>query len=292
MNNIFEWVTEFALLGISTVPIMYKTKIPGHTWASYKENLPTPLELLKWFGGGRLLNYGVVAGWNNLVVLDFDDINLFYEWYLWGAENDPKPEAMRVIENAFMVRSYRGMHVYVSIEEPLHNTSMPGLDIKANGMVLGPGSTHPSGAIYTAQKNEIVIPSVQKLSDILFDDWMVKLNTEPIGVQFDPIDSFADVNDPFESASIKLLPSAVDRIRRSYKIQDILSGVVKSGDNWSMALCPFHKDSNPSFWIDERKQIGNCQKCNFQRPLDVVNIYARLHQMSEGDAIRTLARMI
>lgn len=292
MNNIFEWVTEFAVLGIATVPITYKTKVPGHTWAEYKAKLPTSGELLKWFSGGNLHNYGVVVGWNNLVVLDFDDINLFYKWYLWGAEDDPKSAAVEVINSAFMVKSARGMHVYVSIDEPLHNTSMPGLDIKANGLVLGPGSTHPTGAVYTAQKGEIVIPRIEKLSDVLFDEWMVNLNTEPIGDQIDSIDEFGDINDPFESASINLVPNAVDRIKHSIKMTSILSGVVKTGDYWSMALCPFHKDNNPSFWIDERRQIGNCQKCNFQRPLDVVNVYARLHQIDEGDAIRTLARMI
>lgn len=292
MKTIFDWITEYALNGIATVPIVYKTKIPGLSWSEYKEKLPSADELLKWFGGSSLVNYGVVVGWNKLVVLDFDNIDMFHKWYLWGNDQDESSAVYKVIDSAFMVQSARGMHVYVAIDEPLRNMSINGLDIKANGMVLGPGSTHPSGAIYKAMNNSLTIPKISKLSDILFEDWSEQLNTEPKSdFDGDPL-IFSNNDDPFESAVLIGTERAVERIKHHIRIQDILSGVINTGEHWYMALCPFHKDRNPSFWIDDRRQIGNCQKCNFQRPLDVVNIYARLHQIDEGDAIRTLARMI
>lgn len=292
MTKIFNWITEFATLGIATVPIQYKTKIPLY-WELYKTQLPTANELFKWFGSVNLINYAVVVGWQDLIVLDFDDMDKYNDWYLWALVQDDETDAYRVLQTAFKVRSARGVHVYVSIPEKMNNAHIAGLDIKAHGMVLGPGSTHPSGAIYTAQSPVINIPRVNSLSAILPLEWYEKLKENPDIESSGKFEiSTGTINDPFVSAGLINTENAVAKILNGYKLETILSGVIKTGEHWYMALCPFHEDKNPSFWIDSKRQIGNCHKCNFKRPMDVINVYARMHQITEDEAIRILARTI
>jgi len=74
---------------------------------------------------------------------------------------------------------------------------------------------------------------------------------------------------------------------------------------WYVGRCPFHQpDSDPpskrKFWIDARpgRQICSCfvPRCRTGnpggRPMDVINYYARLHQISNRAAIFELADML
>lgn len=83
-------------------------------------------------------------------------------------------------------------------------------------------------------------------------------------------------------------------------------------DGWYLGYCPFcqgatagtdskGKRRNPSelkFWIDTRKGFCSCfrPKCRAQnpggRPMDVINFYARLHNLTNRQAIFELADIL
>jgi len=60
-----------------------------------------------------------------------------------------------------------------------------------------------------------------------------------------------------------------------------------------MGLCPMHDDHEPSFRVDTVGGRCNCFstscRLNDPRGLDVIELYGRLHNLDNKDAIRALA---
>jgi hypothetical protein len=164
-------------LGIAVLPLGYRAKRPdgaalkqagyiahgAPAWQRLQVELPNEETLRVWFGGPQR-NIGIVTGWQNLVVLDFDDRESYTTWLHWcrGAGD----AAATVAECTHRVFSARGVHVYVGVEEPVRAFSVGNIDVKAaGGYVLAPPSIHPSGAHYLAWSDWSPVVTVARLSD-------------------------------------------------------------------------------------------------------------------------------
>jgi len=83
----------------------------------------------------------------------------------------------------------------------------------------------------------------------------------------------------------------LEQIKERYKIEDMLPDVVMySGSHWGVTKCPFHDDENPSFWVDTKAQLCGCFSGCTNVPLDAINLYARLHGISNVAAIKEMSR--
>lgn len=289
--TVYEWSKLFLEMGISVFPVHYRSKQPSVKWEKYQTELPTEQDLKRWFYGGSLHSYGVVAGWHDLVILDFDSMDRYHEWNLWTLQIHTEYVGL-ASELAFRVRTSRGVHIYLSIPGVKQNSHIEGLDIKAHGYVLGPQSTHPNNTIYTARDESIIIPEIPSLEHVLPGEWLEQMThlDEPSQV-ITQYGLSPQSSDPFDTASNPLDHDTdlIQQIRQRHTIQSFLQGVTKGKPGWSMASCPFHDDKTPSFWIDEKRQIANCNKCQFPRPFDVINLYARIHRVTDKEAIQILA---
>jgi hypothetical protein len=285
-----DYIKMFLSAGISVIPLHHRSKVPMlASWEPYKSQLPTNTEYQSWFATDWN-NYGVVAGWCNLVIIDFDNIEYFNIWKLhcnsmW----------VNIADVAFKVRTQRGMHVYVTTETPDCNgkriAKKGGIDIQAQGKyVVGPGCVHPSGHVYEPI-GEMIFPCVESIEMILplnlfpsvsCDD--VEFHGEPVA--FAPINTQYDVWDVASGGEMDL----ISKVKASVRIETLFSGVERSSADgrWLKALCPFHDDAHQSAWIDVRRQIAGCQVCGF-KPMDVLNVYARMHNMNESAAVGALA---
>lgn len=290
-KTVYQWASEFKQLGIAVFPVNYRNKTPKVKWEQYQKILSTENEIKRWFCGGSLHNYGVVAGWKDLVILDFDSMDRYYEWQMWVL-GQPKDSSADIAANmAFTVQTARGRHVYLQIPGVGQNGHIDGLDIKRHGYVIGPGSVHPSGAIYTALDTCVIIPLIPALEAVLPADWARQLNNPPqpeVSVQYAQA---SQVMDPYDMASNPLNRDSdlIKQIRQRHKLQDYLQNITETGHGWFMGTCPFHDDHRPSFWVDDKRQIGNCQKCSFPKPFDVINLYAKINGISDAQAITVLA---
>lgn len=54
--------------------------------------------------------------------------------------------------------------------------------------------------------------------------------------------------------------------------------------------CPFHADKHPSFWLDVELGLSGCFRpdCGGEKPMDVINLYARHHRISNTEAVHQL----
>jgi hypothetical protein len=287
LNTAIFWKS----LGIATIPIIYRDKRPdsklllNHKWEPFQKNLPTDTELAKWFSSG-FHNIGVVVGWQNLVVIDFDTIPAYNKWLLWITR---KP-FNKILKSTLKVQTYRGVHVYLITEYPAQNAKLEGIDIKAQGgYVLTPPSIHPSGASYSVIEGKF--PSrVEALSDVLPTELLIS-HTEYSSSEVVNINALPKFHceDPWVAAENVFSPSEdlIYQIKKKYRIEQLLNVQIKKG-RWLTTQCPFHDDQSPSFWIDIQRQLCGCFTC-CMKPMDVINLYAHIHNLTVQEAIRVLA---
>lgn len=282
---------KFYEAGIAVIPIRYKDKRPEFkllpksntdckpTWEVYKTRLPTEHEFAHWFG--HQINYGVVVGWQGLLVLDFDSATEYHEWLLWATVQGGI--AQYVAESAYRVSTSRGIHVYVRIDHRERNRKVGNIDIKADGYVLGPGSVHPSGAEYKPLRESFNFPVISALSDVLPATMLFCPTSGP-----NPANS---ISGSVWTVTPNTTPRSdlIKKIRAANPIESFFPTAKPSGPGWLMANCPFHDDQHPSFWINTRKQICGCFAGCTPLPLDSINLFARLHGLNNRDAIFVLS---
>lgn len=287
MTN-YEAALKWVVQGFSVIPIYYMDKRPearllpyneqgDRSWEIFKTQLPSINQLKMWFPS-KLHNLGVVMGWNNLVVVDFDLWDLFLFWH----KIFPLP--------TYMVKTKRGMHVYLQVENSTRNYHSSMLDVKASGYVLVPPSIHPSGYTYEVFQDQPIL-KVKDLADVLPGEFTPDIAPVHIQLQVAPL---PPPDDPWASAENLTSTDMVENVRNRKSLLDFFPGAQrKSNDGrWWVTTCPFHNDHKPSFWIDTSLKICGCYTGCTSKPLDVINLYARLHGLTNRDAIWALAKAL
>lgn len=284
---------QFSALGISTIPVGIKSKTPAlASWREYQDQLPTPSQIIMWFDHPG--NIGVVTGWHNLTVLDFDDRKIYDKWLWWSRRQGRQSQAASVARTAYRVTTSRGVHVYVYTECPERNRHLSGIDIKGKGgYVLGAGSIHPTGATYQELLPTMIIPTVEALSSILPSS--ILLEAAPVPSVPHTV-TLPQSTDPWQTINDQQAPGIdlVDRIRQHWHVADMFAHTecTSHDGRWHRAKCPLHDDGDPSFWIDTQREIGGCFSGCTPKPVDVINLYARITGLTNRDAILTLARAL
>jgi hypothetical protein len=133
------WETYFAK-GLSVFPVTPMTKTPEIKWSEYRTRMPKQEEIKEWSAGNY--NIGVVCGAisGNLIVIDFDNPELFELVF------------PNIKGKTWVVKTPRpGVHVYFRTDRPLRgrNYNFAKIQVKGEGgYVLAPPSVHPNGNKY------------------------------------------------------------------------------------------------------------------------------------------------
>lgn len=274
--------------GIATIPIGYRAKRPDFTalkrvgsvdhngrsiWETYQKQLPTMVELKEWFSTS-LRNIAIVTGWQNLVILDIDNIALYGVWEMWASHT------RRELTQTYRVKTSRGIHLYYYMQNPPETgLKWPGIDVKAaGGYCLIDPSIHPSGAKYAAIENEIL--TVENVESILPSE-LIKALPERIQA---PTPCMVVNEGPFAIRDDK--PSSF--VKSSRQILDFFPGVTVRG-RFVSVKCVLHEDKHASGWIDTERNRYGCLSC-VNGSMDVIDFYAKLNGIDSKDAIRELAR--
>lgn len=278
MTLVYEIAKQWNTLNFPVLPVAYKSKKAMVDWREYQNRLPSHTELYNWFYN-PFTNLGLIVG-NGLVVLDFDVLDVFDYWLPGFQAKYP--------QGTYMVKTRRGMHVYFHTERLVKNYHSPLLDIKAErGYVLIPPSIHPSGYEYRTWQASPIL-KIQNLGDVLDAEYMPEKESAQYGGGSSP--QYARYDDPWLEADAATESFSVAQIKAKISILDLLPDAKPSGPpRWFKTFCPFHNDSNPSFWIDTEQQLCGCFAGCTDKPLDVIDLYARLHGLSGGMAIEEMS---
>ena len=296
MNEITQTARKWILSGQAVIPIRYRDKRPAiSAWEPYKSQLPSPDEIIAWFPD-QYHNLAIITGVHGLAVIDFDLMNQYSFWITWL--RNKKDEVLYFkLDQTYKVKTSRGVHVYVRLPHDERNRSLEGIDIKAKGgYVLAPPSIHPNGKSYEAFNPYAPIISIDALSNILPAALLMRDIQLPDFVRMPAgfINPVKYSDDPWEVAENQDEPGhdLVSKIRSYFRIEDFFPGAVSSSSDrrWMLALCPFHEDKTPSFWLDTQRQICGCYAGCTLKPLDSINLFGRLHGLSNRDAILMMAR--
>lgn len=279
-----EWYAQ----QIAVIPIGFRSKQPDTNaliavgsvddagkpvWKPYQERLPSLEELVIWFAD-KERNIAVVTGHQNLVILDIDDMALYAVWEHWAGEK----------AKTYKVKTSRGMHLYYFMQSPPERSlKWPLVDLKAaGGYCLADPSIHPSGHAYKALEGEIA--HVQGISDILpqsYVDSVKQIAAAPCMCV-----NGASHTRPSGPWAIQ---SPAHKVKAQVRILDYFPHAKKTGDRWYTAFCPFHHDTEPSFWINDYTNRCGCFAHCIQGSIDSIEFYARLKGMDCATAIRELA---
>lgn len=254
-------------MGVRVLPCQPRTKALVTGFGLYQRQITTKQEAARWFSTGWA-NLAVVAGplSNNLLALDFDNLAIYQQW---------RDSVTEIERSTYHEQTRRGFHLYFFIDEQLPRLAvLPGVEIK----------------------------SVMVCAPSVVGDWVYRSNDPGAEVKF--VDDWRYL---LSSLIVKELPAPV-RLSREYKpavsTNDLIGKVKRSwpldlyisvylpsvrlkgrGDFLS-ALCPLHKETEPSFWINPTKGIWGCHSCHKRG--DVINLHAEINKITLVEAMHEL----
>ena len=150
---------------LSVFPVTPLTKTPEVKWTEYRARMPKKEEIEKWKKENH--NVGIVCGAisDNLVVVDFDNPELFELVF------------PNVRGKTWVVRTPRpGVHVYFRTDKPIRsrNYNFAKIQVKGDGgYVLAPPSIHPNGNRYEFMEDSS--PDKCDIAVVKSDDFFQKL---------------------------------------------------------------------------------------------------------------------
>lgn len=265
MTSLLDAAVRYTNAGLAAIPLWPDHRKNPHLnqIGEYSSRLPTLLEWRRWARQWPNANIGLITGyWQNLVCLDFDDMLTFDVW-VKDVANQP---------GTWMVTTARGVHVWFKTAcEPGTSRiyTKDGLEVllrAKGGYCIVPPSVHWSGKPYqTAHK---CLPRPISEPEEVLPGWKIKFEAPDV---------------PRIRPSIIIKPQKV-------KIEDLIPPISKHPNYRGayLARCPFHDDQTPSAWINIDEQKFGCNACWPGMWWDVINVYAMLRQISNGEAFKVL----
>ena len=278
-------------LGISVIPILFRSKRPAIRWSPYIDQLPRKTELQAWFASGERNIAVLTGGGRGLVVIDFDDI---WRYSCWLA--NLSPALAKIALATYRVVTRRGLHFYFYVDEPTQCNHTDGIDIKAfRGYVIAPPSIHPTGHIYRAIGHPSQIQRIES-ERVLLPEIENHMGPEPCRLKRQaPQAVNTDGLDALDAAMIHRPSWAGDsengviaRIKATWSFDDLLGSGNGHRRGVVMVNCPLHHDTTASLAIYPDGH-AHCFGAGCAFHGDVLNMFAAMHNLTISEAIRAMS---
>lgn len=255
--------------GVPILPCYQDSKAILQGYGPYRNSAPDLEFLFRWIKD-QGNNYALATGHSGLVVLDFDDPEVYSIW----------SDQVGSLADTFTVRTARGYHVYYQSDD-VRSWKAEGVEVLGKGKaVMGAYCNHPDGGIYQPI-NQPLIRSIDTVSD-----FPLLSNSRPVASAV-PDHAPGWIKSPGSSSD------PISRIKYTWRIlealrllQPVTFQSLEGSGKWRRGLCPFHDDHKSSFWIDTERDLFGCHACHAHG--DVINLVALTHGISNAEAIRNI----
>jgi len=252
-----EYTLNFAEKNnLNVIPIKYADKIPATKWKEYQRRKITLREIKEFWSGDKEYNIGILGGGvsDNLVVIDFDDQELYKRFFGRWAE-----------DNTSVVKTPRGYHVYFKTPNPIkkyainlfnkYGTRKSSVSIQGDGgYVLAPPSVHPSGGRYEWVSNGSIYLWSNGLKRWILN--RIKCISGVLGLSV----RVASANHIKRREKIRDLE--LDELNKKIGITDIAKYYGFGAHAGRPCKCWIHPDTRPSLSISWDNKLWFCHSCN------------------------------
>lgn len=227
---------------------------------NYRYDAP---KLLKHLAHGG--NYGIVGGYGNLLLVDFDDKEVY-------------TKVIDKLPDSFTVKSGGGFpHIYFKSKDIktesfkiLDKNKETLIDMQGSGkQLVAPDSTHPNGKKYEVLKDIHIAEIDYSELKAVFEPWLEEKQKPQI-------------------KKVQKPDKLVEDIKRHVKVSDLLSDFgIDTRKN--PTGCPLHSSKGGKcLSYDDSKEVWHCFHCN--EAGDVFTLYMLKHSCDFKEAIRELAK--
>jgi hypothetical protein len=243
--------------GFFLLPVQPNSKRLINRFGPHQRVITTLEESQKWFGGTSVNM--AVCGTQTSLILDFDDPGLYRSWSQ-QFPNESKTYTEQTPRGGYHVFG----HCYAGDLQGLE--LVPGVELKQVCLVAPSVIGDRS---YTRGGGEIM--------DLDAKRCLSPLSKTPI-VQ------------PSRIAKQPVTGSLLVKIKATISCLELVGAKVTSGKRFISLPCPFHEDHEPSFWIDQERNLWGCHSCGVRG--DVINLFARLKGLTVQESIRELEKCL
>jgi hypothetical protein len=152
--TVLEAALDLREEGFSIIPCSSNKKPCIESWKKYQKEIADENTVRQWFENTEN-NIGIVCGEvsGNLIVFDFDDMASGETW---------RKDHAFLINGAPVVRTGRGLHIYIKTETPIRSSRCESFEVRSEGCyIVAPPSVHESGAVYALISGDLAkIPTI------------------------------------------------------------------------------------------------------------------------------------
>jgi hypothetical protein len=250
--------------GFKLLPCQPNSKYLVGGFGQYRSQITSADQAAQWFDDRSRSNMAVVAP-DDFYILDFDLISVYAKW----------------ADTCTAARSYtetspnEGRHVFLHGTPPHGIQLVKGVEIK-QVVLVAPSAI--DGRPYKIAFDQ---------AEIIAEDPVYCLSSLSQPGHATP--NFLRADQTRRAVSNPL--SHIDQIKAHFTISHVLKlyrpEIKFSGrGDFQSCVCPFHRDSKPSFWFNDSKGLWGCHACNVRG--DVINLYARFEAVNVIEAIRRM----
>lgn len=274
IESALTWLERGAWL----LPCQPGSKYLVRGFGPHLDKIKTQAGAWRWWAAAKnkpAYNLAVLAP-DNLLILDFDDEQLFYHW------QDAIPAELAA---TYHETSRRGWHVFYWLPWPATSISAMAAGVE-NKRVCVVAPSKVESFVYQPIEYPILELSPTQAEKALFS----LLSEKPIQQNTQRAAGAPSRGSDHRGAAGA--DDLITQIKAGYNLVDLASTLTEllpsgQGGRWMRARCPFHEDSKPSFWVDVERGLWGCHACGIRG--DVINLYARTNGLSISEAIRRMA---
>jgi hypothetical protein len=272
--EIYKAALDWLDKGFHLLPIQPNTKKQVAGFGLHQEHITNMQQAAQWFNNLSRFNLAVVAQENSFI-LDFDDWGLYLVWVRFV-----KQFCGAVTASHTEITPNDGAHVFLSGQLPNQIQLVEHVEIKKVVLVA------PS---IVGREYEIMLDG-QIYSGSL-DAALFPLSKTP------PHASRAARADDSKRPPPNLARSKIDHIKATFSILALMNKhypktIFKGRGRFLSACCPFHKDTEESFYIDTERNLFGCHSSRCKAHGDVINFFARVHNLDNYKAIEEMSKRL